>query len=652
MRDLTKNFFIAVLLLLVVTGLFSTVNLPLNQSKKVNLTTIVSQVQSGAVKKITLENNKVSATLKDGIVETSRKEPEDSLTTIFKNYGVPSEAVAAVELEIKDQSTSAFLLGTILPFVLPFLLIGVFLWFMMRQIQGNNNRAMSFGQSQAREHTTQNKENRVTFKDVAGAREAKEELVEVVDFLRNPKKYTVMGAKIPKGVLLIGSPGTGKTLLARAVAGEANVPFFHMSGSEFVEMFVGVGASRVRDLFRRAKKAAPCIVFVDEIDAVGRQRGSGLGGSHDEREQTLNQILVELDGFEQGTNVIVIAATNRPDVLDPALLRPGRFDRRVMLDVPDVADREAILKVHAKAKPLGADVNMHTIAQRTPGFSGADLANLLNEAALMAARHNHKQIGMAECLESIEKVLLGPERKSHILSEHEKKVTAFHEAGHALVAHEQPHADPVRKVSIVSRGRAGGYTLKLPSDDKHLHSREDFLADLAVYVGGFVAEKEVFGDITTGPSNDLKEATGLARKLVTQYGMSDRLGPRTFGDHDELIFLGREITEQRNYGEGVAKVIDEEVDRLMQNALKTSQSIITKNRAKLDEVVAVLLEKETLEQEEFEAILGEKHLARPMEPKAPTPPPRHRPLPADGAKVSPALSPQPSPASPLASRST
>lgn len=650
MRDLAKNFFIAILLLLVVTGLFSTVNLPIKQSKKVDLTAIVSQVRDGKVQKIAIENNKVTATLKDGAIETSRKEPEDSLTTIFKNYGIPSEAVAAVDLEVKDQSTGAFLLGTILPFVLPFLLIGVFLWFMMRQIQGNNNRAMSFGQSQAREHTTQNKQNRVTFKDVAGAREAKEELVEVVDFLRNPKKYTVMGAKIPKGVLLIGSPGTGKTLLARAVAGEANVPFFHMSGSEFVEMFVGVGASRVRDLFRRAKKAAPCIVFVDEIDAVGRQRGSGLGGSHDEREQTLNQILVELDGFEQGTNVIVIAATNRPDVLDPALLRPGRFDRRVMLDVPDIADREAILKVHAKAKPFGTDVNMHTIAQRTPGFSGADLANLLNEAALMAARHNRKQISMEECLEAIEKVLLGPERKSHILSDHEKKVTAFHEAGHAMVAHEQPHADPVRKVSIVSRGRAGGYTLKLPSDDKHLHSREDFLADLAVYVGGFVAEKEVFGDVTTGPSNDLKEATNLARKLVTQYGMSDRLGPRTFGDHDELIFLGREITEQRNYGEGVAKVIDEEVDRLMQNALKTAKSIITKNRAKLDEVVAVLLEKETLEQEEFEAILGEKRLAKPTEPRAPTTP-RAKPLPAHEGTVPPSISPQPTPASPLASRS-
>ncbi len=621
MRSILKNFFIFILGFLIVSALLSALPATFKTTEKVSIGTVVEQVQKGEVQKIQIEGNKLTVTLASGAVETSRKEPEASLSELFKNYNIAPEQIAALDIDVKDQSTTVFLVGTILPFLIPFLLIGAFIFFMMRQIQGNNNRALSFGQSQAKEHPVQDKRHRVTFKDVAGAREAKDELVEIVDFLRNPRKYTVMGAKIPRGVLLVGPPGTGKTLLARAVAGEANVPFFHMSGSEFVEMFVGVGASRVRDLFRRAKKAAPCIIFVDEIDAVGRQRGSGLGGSHDEREQTLNQILVELDGFEQGTNVIVIAATNRPDVLDPALLRPGRFDRRVMLDVPDIHDREEILKVHSKVKPLAPEVQLRTIAERTPGFTGADLANLLNEAALMAARHNKKQIGMLECLESIEKVLLGPERKSHVLSEHEKRVTAYHEAGHAVVAHELPHTDPVRKVSIISRGRAGGYTLKLPSDDKYLRTREEFVEDLAVFVGGYAAEKEVFGDITTGPSNDLKEATNLARKLVTQYGMSEKLGPRTFGDHEELIFLGREITEQRNYSESVAQVIDQEVDRLIQQALKTARSIITKHRAKLDKVVEVLMKNETIEQEAFEALLGVKKMAQPTQPKMTTPAP-------------------------------
>lgn len=642
MRGILKNFFIFVLVFLILAGVFSGFNATLAPTKKVALSEFLQSVQRDEVQKVQVEGDKLTITLKNGVVETTQKEPADSLSTLFKNSNIDPAKTAALQVAIKDQSGTLFFLGTILPFLIPFLLIGAFVFFMMRQIQGNNNRAMSFGQSQAKEHNAQDRRKRVTFKDVAGVREAKDELWEVVDFLRNPRKYTSMGAKIPKGVLLVGSPGTGKTLLARAVAGEANVPFFHMSGSEFVEMFVGVGASRVRDLFRRAKKASPCIVFIDEIDAVGRQRGSGLGGSHDEREQTLNQILVELDGFEQGTNVIVVAATNRPDVLDPALLRPGRFDRQVMLDPPDIDDREEILKVHARIKPLNPDVQLRRIAERTPGFTGADLANLLNEAAILSARHNKKQVGMEECLESIEKVMLGPERKSHVLNDQEKKVTAYHEAGHALVAHELPNMDPVRKVSIISRGRAGGYTLKLPTEDKHLRTREEFYSELAVFVAGFVAEKEIFHDVTTGPSNDLRQATKLARKLVTEYGMSDKLGPRTFGEHDELIFLGREITEQRNYSEKVAQVIDQEVERLMDNALKTAKSILTKYRVKLEKIVAVLLEKETIEQDEFVEIVGEKRgshaTARDHETSAP--PANH----GGETPIMPKTAPRPSPA--------
>jgi cell division protease FtsH len=476
---------------------------------------------------------------------------------------------------------------------------------MMRQVQGANTRAMTFGQSGARE-IPKNAKDRVTFKDVAGVKEAKEELMEVVEFLRNPKKFIALGAKIPKGALLMGSPGTGKTMLARAVAGEANVPFFHISGSEFVEMFVGVGASRVRDLFTRAKKNAPCIVFIDEIDAVGRQRGAGLGGSHDEREQTLNQILVEMDGFDPNQGVIVLAATNRPDVLDPALLRPGRFDRRIVLDEPDINDREAILTIHAKNKPLSEDVNLRRIAERTPGFSGADLANLINEGAILAARRNKKKITANELLESIEKVLLGPERKSHILSEKERKITAYHEAGHALVSHSLPNADSVHKVSIISRGSAAGYTMKLPSEDKRMHRKAEFLDDLAVSLGGYVAESEIFGkeNLTTGASSDLRSATRLARRLITDYGMSDTLGPRTYGEKEEMVFLGKEIHHERDYSEKVAEQIDHEITTLLTTAMETAKRVITERRNMLDKIAAVLLEKETIEKEEFEALFG------------------------------------------------
>jgi len=445
---------------------------------------------------------------------------------------------------------------------------------------------------------------KVTFEDVAGLHEAKNELKEIVEFLRSPRKFLEIGAKIPRGVILIGPPGSGKTLLARAVSGEASVPFFHMSGSEFVEMFVGVGASRVRDLFQTAKRHAPSIVFVDEIDAVGRHRGAGLGGGHDEREQTLNQILVEMDGFDRETNVIVMAATNRPDILDPALLRPGRFDRRVMLDAPDINDREAILRLHTRGKPLAPEANLRKIAERTPGFSGADLANIMNEAAILAARKNKKIIEQIDIIESIEKVMLGPERKSHILTEQEKKIAAYHEAGHALVAALLPNADPVHKVSIVSRGRVAGYTLKLPIEDRHLHRYREFLADLAVSLGGYASEKIVFNELTTGASNDLQIATDLARRLVTQYGMSEKFGPIVFGDRQELIFLGKEITEQRNYSEEYAFQIDEEISKLIKDAYQIATKLIKQNRKKLDKIAKILIEKEIIEQDEFQKLMA------------------------------------------------
>jgi len=462
---------------------------------------------------------------------------------------------------------------------------------------------MSFGQSKAREIKPGDKPA-VTFRDVAGVKEAKVELEEIVEFLKTPKKFVALGAKIPKGVLLVGPPGTGKTLLAKAIAGEARVPFYSISGSEFVEMFVGVGASRVRDLFRKAKKSAPAIVFVDEIDAVGRQRGSGLGGSHDEREQTLNQILTEMDGFETHTNVIVIAATNRPDVLDPALLRPGRFDRRVMLDLPDINDRESILNVHSRNKPLEKGTNLRRVAERTPGFSGADLENVLNEAAILAARQDKKRISLQDILDSIEKVMLGPERKSHVLSPEEKLITAYHEAGHALVAHMLPNADPVHKVSIISRGQAAGYTISLPDSDTYLHKKSAFIDDLAVLLAGHTTEKVIFGEVTTGASNDLEKATNTARKLITRYGMSDRLVPRIYGEKDELIFLGKDIKEQRNYSENIAEIIDHEIDRLITDAVETAKKIVTEHKDKLEAIVKGLNEKETLEKEDFEAIAG------------------------------------------------
>ncbi len=605
MKNLLKNFLIFFFIFLVIAGIFSTYTGTRERIAKKDLGALVQEIKEEKVQSIAIDGNQLLVATTDGARYHVRKEDNESLSTLLKNYDIDPKILSPIRIEVKEVSSFSWWLGTLLPFIIPFLAIGLFLWIMMRQAQGMNNRALMFGQTAAREVQKDDK-NRTTFKDVAGAKEAKEELQEIVEFLKSPKKFAAVGAKIPKGVLLMGSPGTGKTLMARAVAGEANVPFFHISGSEFVEMFVGVGASRVRSLFQKAKKNAPCIIFMDEIDAVGRQRGAGLGGSHDEREQTLNQILVEMDGFDPNSGVIVIAATNRPDILDPALLRPGRFDRRVVLDLPDIKDREAILKIHAQKKPIDAGVMLKRVAERTPGFSGADLANLMNEAAILAARRNKKTIGETELYESVEKVLLGPERKSHILSQKERAITAYHEAGHAIVAHFLPYADPVHKVSIISRGRAAGYTLKLPIEDKKMQSRAEFIDDIAVMVAGHVIEKEIFGDVTTGASNDLKNATQLARKLITEYGMAESLPPRTFGAHEDLIFLGREISEQRDYSEKIAEAIDGEIETLIRNGLSTAKRIINEQRATVEKIVKVLLEKEKIERDEFEKICGKK----------------------------------------------
>ena len=603
MKPLSKNILIGVLALLALGLVFSTVNVGAKKPDVIDTSALIEKVESGSVKSIVVEGDSLTVIATDDTTYTAKKEPEQSLTEMLTNRGVTTEQLNAVHIEVKEPSAAAALFTNFLPTLLFVVVFGALLWFFMRQMQGANSKAMMFGQANIKETT--NKKNRVTFADVAGATEAKEELSEVVEFLKTPKKFADLGAKIPKGVLLMGPPGTGKTLIARAVSGEANVPFFHISGSEFVEMFVGVGASRVRDLFTRAKKAAPCIVFIDEIDAVGRQRGAGLGGGHDEREQTLNQILVEMDGFEPNIGVIVIAATNRPDVLDPALLRPGRFDRRVVIDRPDLVEREAILNIHAVGKPVNADVDLHRIAERTIGMSGADLMNIMNEAAILAARKNQKETTQKELLDAIEKVMIGPERKSHILSQDERLVTAYHEAGHAIVGHLLPFCDDVHKVSIIARGRAAGYTMSIPDEDRKMHSKREFIDDLAMTLGGYVAEQEIFGDLTTGASNDLQKATALARELVTQFGMSSTLGPRTYGDREDGGYImGRQAQEHRDYSEKIAEQIDTEINAFLQGALATAQRIIKEQRPRMDLVVKELLEKETIEKESFEALIG------------------------------------------------
>lgn len=608
MSKLSKNIIITVLIILAMSVVFYFVQVPTSTPEEIGVQTFIGEVKDGEVKKVVVEGSKVTVTLEDEgeNEQVFQKEPQDSLSDLFANFSVTAEEIDSIgEVIVKKASGESIFLGAILPILLPILLLGLIFFFIFRQMQGANNKAMMFGQSGAREVKI-DKKDKVSFKDVAGSLEAKEELMEVVEFLKHPKKFLALGAKIPRGVLLMGPPGTGKTLLAKAVAGQAGVPFYSISGSEFVEMFVGVGASRVRDLFKKAKKNAPCIIFIDEIDAVGRQRGSGLGGSHDEREQTLNQILVEMDGFESGTNVIVVAATNRPDILDPALLRPGRFDRQVVLELPDVKDRQAILKVHQKGKPLAKDIDLEEVAKRTVGFSGADLANVFNEAAILSARRNKKEVSQDELLESIEKVSLGPERKSQLLSPEQKRLTAFHEAGHALIAHILPKADPVHKVSIISRGRAAGYTITIPIEDKKMQTRSEFIDELSVLLGGHAAEKESFGEVSTGSHNDIKRATNLARRMIMQYGMAKNLPPRTYGEQGDMIFLGKEIHEQRDYSEKIAESIDKEVGDYINDALEKATEIIRKHKDKLEKIVEVLLEKETIEKEEFTKLMGKK----------------------------------------------
>jgi cell division protease FtsH len=562
---------------------------------------VAADIKGRDIKRVIEDDNRLRIIYANGTERTSHKEASATLVEQLKELGVTAEDLGPDNVKIEIKPPSAWLgIATALGYFVPFILLAGVFWFVFRQAQGSNNAALSFGKSRARMFSGD--QPTVTFEDVAGVEEAKEELKEVVEFLREPEKFISLGARIPKGVLLVGPPGTGKTLLAKAVSGEAGVPFFSISGSEFVEMFVGVGASRVRDLFDQAKRHSPCIVFVDEIDAVGRQRGAGLGGSHDEREQTLNQMLVEMDGFDTDTNVIIVAATNRPDILDPALLRPGRFDRRVVLDRPDMRGREAILKVHTKGKPLATDVELAVLARSTPGFVGADLENLVNEAAILAARRNKKVIGQSELEEAIERVIAGPERKSRLISQEEKRIVAYHEAGHAVVANAIPEADPVHKVSITARGMAGGYTIMLPEEDRTLMARKKMFADMVGLLGGRAAEEIVFDDITSGASNDLERVTRMARAMVTRLGMSVELGPMVYGQKEELIFLGREISEQRDYSEAVAQQIDKEVRKLVSEAYEAAKSIIRKYRATLDSVAQRLMEVETISREEFEQI--------------------------------------------------
>jgi len=562
---------------------------------------VAEEIQKGNISRITENENTLKLTLADGTQRTSNIEMNATLVEQLLNLGVTSEQLSPDKVKIEIKPPSAWLgILTALGYILPFIILGGAFFFIFRQAQGSNNAAMSFGKSRARMFSGD--QSTVTFQDVAGVDESKEELKEVVEFLREPQKFIALGARIPKGVLLVGPPGTGKTLLAKAVSGEAGVPFFSISGSEFVEMFVGVGASRVRDLFEQAKRQSPCIIFVDEIDAVGRQRGAGLGGSHDEREQTLNQMLVEMDGFDTDTNVIIMAATNRPDILDPALLRPGRFDRRVVLDRPDVRGREEILKVHIKGKPIEPSVDMAVLARATPGFVGADIENLVNEAAILAARRNKKVITQDEFEESIERVIAGPERKSRLISEEEKLIVAYHEAGHAVVMNALPEADPVHKISIIARGMAGGYTLSLPDEDRTLTGRKKLLAQMIGMMGGRAAEELVFDDYTSGAANDIERITKIARTMVTRLGMSTELGPIVYGQKEELVFLGREISEQRDYSEEVAEKIDNEVRKLVQESYLKAKEILTQYRDKLDAVANKLLEVETISRQEFEEI--------------------------------------------------
>ena len=599
-----------ILIILIVSTLWSMFFTGNTKKEQISLSQLSEDITLGIVDKVEVRGDNLSITYfstsasasTTSLIKESKKEEGVALTQTLANYQVPQDKLSKINIEILSDTGFSYWFMSLAPFLIPLILIGFFVWMLTKQMKGAGMQAMSFGQSKARIILPSDKKQRVTFADVAGAKEAKEELSEVVDFLKNPKKFLDIGAKIPKGLLLMGAPGTGKTLLARAVAGEAGVAFFSISGSEFVEMFVGVGASRVRDLFQMAKRAAPSIIFIDEIDAVGRARGAGTGGGNDEREQTLNQILVEMDGFEPNEKVIVMAATNRPDVLDPALLRPGRFDRRVVIDLPDRNDREEILKVHARSKPFAEDVNLRTIAERTPGFSGADLYSLMNEAAILAARESRQKVSQFDLIRSIEKVMMGPERKSHILSVKEKEITAYHEAGHALVSSVLPYADPVHKISIISRGRAAGYTLHLPFEDRKLQSKKEFLDDIAVTLGGYVTEKMIFKDLTTGPSNDLQVSTALARDMVTKYGMSEKIGPIALEGEGGRALFGRGVSDNE-YSDKINEQIDAEVSEIMNSNMNRAEKIITEHKKALEAIANKLIEVETIEREEFEKLL-------------------------------------------------
>ncbi len=614
MKALIKNLIIVLVIFLTVAGVFALFSQPIEKEEDVSLAQLVQEINQGRVEKITVTGNELAISFYDGTKAKSRKETEVALSESLLNYKVNEAEMEILDIVPEKESGG---LGWLFPAAMIFSSVLFFLFFWMIFKQSKSGAMQAFNFSKARIKMFGGKgtnKDKITFKDVAGLKEAKEETKEVVDFLKHPKKFLAVGAKIPRGVLFLGSPGIGKTLLAKAVAGESEVPFFHIAGSEFVEMFVGVGSSRVRDLFATAKKAAPSIIFIDELDAIGRHRGSGIGGGHDEREQTLNQILVEMDGFEGNTNVIVLAATNRPDVLDPALLRPGRFDRRIVLEPPDINDRKEVLAIHCKGKPLAKDVDLREVAERTPGFSGADLANVANEAAILTARNNKREINQEEFLEAIEKVLLGPERKSHIMSKREKKITAYHEAGHALISAFTLEAEPVRKISIISRGMAAGYTLKVPSEERRMKTKSEFLAEMAVLLGGYCTEKLKFGDITTGASNDLERTSDLARKLVKRYGMSS-LGPVSFGKKEDLVFLGREISEQRNYSEETATLIDKEITKFIQDAQDKANKVLHKHKKTLERIAQTLIEKETIEKAEFDALIkGKKSSPKKAKP--------------------------------------
>ncbi|HHP50432.1 MAG TPA: ATP-dependent metallopeptidase FtsH/Yme1/Tma family protein [Moorella mulderi] len=623
MDKIFKNLAIYLLIVLLTVAFIKLTSPTDKPVEEWTVTRFYEAIEEGQIKEVTLipyDNIiKVKGVLKNNVRFTTNVPSSAGLT----------ERLIAHKITTKTQLPPqtpwwANLLGSLLPLLL---LLGLF-FFLLQQTQGGGSKVMQFGKSRARLVTADKR--RVTFNDVAGVDEAKEELQEVVEFLKNPRKFNELGARIPKGVLLYGPPGTGKTLLAKAVAGEAGVPFFSISGSDFVEMFVGVGASRVRDLFEQAKRNAPCIVFIDEIDAVGRQRGAGLGGGHDEREQTLNQLLVEMDGFNANEGIIVIAATNRPDILDPALLRPGRFDRQIMVDIPDIEGRKAILKVHLRGKPLEEDVDLEVLARRTPGFTGADLANMVNEAALLAARRNKRKIGIAELEEAIERIIAGPEKKSRVMSDYEKKLVAYHEAGHAVVSYYLPNADPLHKVSIIPRGHAGGYTLLLPKEDRRYLTKSQILDQVTMLLGGRVAEELVLEEISTGAHNDLERATDLIRKMITEFGMSEELGPLTFGRRQDTVFLGRDITRDRNYSEAIAFAIDKEARKIIDSCYERAKKILQEHLEELHRVAQALMERETLEAAEFEAVLKEEMPQGKGE--------------QDQSKKSLAVNPQPSPA--------